>query len=724
MIDFMQKRVARLLPAVAILLIPANLHAQLRSSDQKFVSPAPAGSSATAPCALLEDSARGGRALGGGTAAAASSVGFDVANLDRSANPCENFFQFADGGWVKNNAIPADRGRWASFDRLGQRNQEKLRTILEEAAKDTNKKAGSNWQKIGDFYASCMDEPAIDAAGTKPLQPELDRIAAIRDAASLEAEMARLQYEGVGAGFEFGSETDLKDSNKVVAGAGQGGLGLPDRRYYLDDDDRSRQLRAGYVKHVTNMFKLMGDSDADAAAGAQVVMDIEMALAKASTKREDLRDPESNYHPMTLQQLESFTPDFSWPAYLKEVKAPPISSIDIGQLDFFKQFDASLKSVALADWKTYLRWHLIHSAAPALPAKFVDENFDFYGRQLTGTPQNLPRWQRCVQRTDQELGEALGQYYVEKYFPPEAKAKALAMVKNLIAALHDDLTTLDWMSPATRQAAIQKLDLITLKIGYPDKWRDYSNFHVERVAFLEDVFRGNQFESAFDMAKIGKPVDKGEWGMTPPTVNAYYRPSRNEIVFPAGILQPPFYDPKADDAINYGGIGAVIGHEMTHGFDDQGAKFDGYGNLRDWWTPEDLKNFQARGECIANQLSSYEVEPGLNENGKLEEGESIADLGGLTIAHAAFEKSLQGKPAPAPIDGFTAEQRFFLGFAQIWASSMRPEMARLRAKTDPHPLDMFRVKAAIANTPSFATAWGCSADSPMLKPAATRCRIW
>jgi predicted metalloendopeptidase len=359
-----------------------------------------------------------------------------------------------------------------------------------------------------------------------------------------------------------------------------------------------------------------------------------------------------------------------------------------------------------------------------LPEKFVEENFGFYGRTLTGTKQMLPRWQRCVQATDRELGEALGQYYVQRNFPPEAKSSALLMVHNLIDALHADLSTLDWMSPATREQAIKKLNAINLKIGYPDKWRDYSAYKVDRGPYVENVLRGNSFEFARDVAKIGKPVDRTEWGMTPPTVNAYYNASLNEIVFPAGILQPPFFDPHADDAINYGGIGSVIGHEMTHGFDDQGAKFDGQGNLKNWWTPEDLKNFQARGDCIVKQFGSYEVEPGLHGNGKLEEGESIADLGGLTISHAAFEKTLAGKPAPAPIDGFTAEQRFFLGWAQIWAANLRPEFARLQAKTNEHPLDKFRGNGPLSNTPGFAKAFGCAADSKMVRPAEQRCRIW
>jgi putative endopeptidase len=706
------------LPAALVLLFPLSLASQ-PPATQRGAAPLEAGG--VPGCAGFV-----GQADGGSSTAEDSSArhGFDLANLDRSISPCDNFYEFADGGWMKNNPIPADRAAWATFNKLRDHNELVLHQILEEASKDTKAQPGSDWQKIGDFYASCMDETQVESSALKPIQPELQRIAAIHDTASLQDEIARLQHQGANAVFSFGSEQDLKDSTQVIAGAGQGGLGLPDRQYYLDDDARSKQLRAAYIQHVTNMFKLMGDDPSTAAAEAKSVMDAETALATASKKREDLRDPETNYHVMTLAQLRELTPHFSWAAYFKQIGAPALADADIGQPDFFKQVDTGLSSVSLDDWKTYLRWHLVHSVAASLPNKFVEENFDFYGRTLTGTKQMLPRWQRCVQATDSELGEALGQYYVQRYFPPEAKVRALVMVHNLMDALRADLSTLDWMSPATREQAIKKLDAINLKIGYPDKWRDYSAYKVDRGPYVENVLRGNSFEFARDIAKIGKPVDRKEWGMTPPTVNAYYNPSLNEIVFPAGILQPPFFNLHADDAINYGGMGSVIGHEMTHGFDDQGAKFDAQGNLKNWWTPADLKNFQERGECIVKQFDSYEIEPGLHGNGKLEQGESIADLGGLTISHAAFEKTLAGKPAPAPVDGFTAEQRFFLGWAQIWGANLRPEYARLIVKTNPHPLDKFRANGPLSNTQAFAKAFGCAADSKMVRPPDQRCRIW
>jgi putative endopeptidase len=650
--------------------------------------------------------------------------GFDLANLDRSVSPCTDFFQFAAGGWIKNNPIPAAYSRWGSFSILRDHNEDVLHTILEEAAKDKNAKPGSNWQKVGDFYASCMDESQIESAGLKPLESEFKRIAEVKDGTTLQAEIARLQRTGVNAVFGFGSEPDFKNSAQMIAIVGQGGLGMPDRDYYLREEDKDKQLRDSYVQHVAKMFKLLGDDDTTAGAEAKTVMSVEILLAKASMQRVDMRDPDKVYHKMAAGRLQELAPNISWEAFFKGMGAPSVTEINVAQPDFFRAVNGALVSLPVADWKIYLRWHLIHSVAKTLAAAFVEENFDFYGKTLEGQKEMLPRWRRCVQATDGQLGEALGQIYVERAFPPEAKARALTMVKNLMAALHDDLATLDWMSPATREQAIKKLSAIQLKIGYPDKWRDYSGFKVDRGPYVENLRRGNDFENDFDVSKIGKPMNRAEWTMTPPTVNAYYNPLRNEIVFPAGILQPPFYDPNRDDALNYGAMGAVIGHELTHGFDDQGAKFDAQGNLKNWWTDEDLKNFQARGECIVKQFDSFEVEPGLRENGKLVEGESIADLGGLTIAYNALQKTLEGKAAPAAIDGFTADQRFFLGWAQVWEGSTRMERVRVLVNTDPHPVDRFRVNGPMSNIPAFAKAFGCSADSTMVRSSALRCRIW
>jgi putative endopeptidase len=649
--------------------------------------------------------------------------GFDLESLDRSVKPCDDFFRFADGGWVKAHPIPAAYPRWGSFDELRAANEAVLHTILEEAANNKSVTPGSNLQKIADFYSSCMNEPAIEAAGAKPLDADLAKIAAIKDPAALQDWIAYSHRQGLPVLFSFDAQQDFKESTQVIADAAQGGLGLPDRDYYTKDDEKSVKLRAGYLQHVTNMFKLIGDDDAKASAEAKSVMDIETALAKASMTRVERRDPDAQYHKMTVAEFDAITPHFEWPRFIAGVGAPSVESLNVSQPAFFKEVDAALAGTSLDAWRSYMRWHVLHSAAPSLSSAFVNENFDFYGKTLQGTRELLPRWRRCVQSTDRNLGEDLGQFYVQRAFPPESKAKATEMVHNLIAALRDDLSTLDWMSPETRKQAIAKLDAIQIKIGYPDKWRDYSAFNVVRGSYAENVTRGRAFDTAFDMSRIGKPLDRTLWDMTPPTVNAYYSAPMNEIVFPAGIMQPPFYDASRDDAMNYGGMGAVIGHELTHGFDDKGSKFDAQGNLRNWWTPEDLKNFTARADCVQKQFDSFEVEPGLHENGKLVEGESIADLGGLTIAHAALEKALEGKPAP-PIDGFTPDQRFFLGWAQIWANNARPEYVRVLVATDPHPLGSFRTNAPMSNMPTFAKAWGCSADSPMVRSEAERCRIW
>jgi putative endopeptidase len=654
-------------------------------------------------------------------AADTASWGFSESNLDKSCKPCDDFYRFAMGGWMKNNPIPADRAAWSTSAELQEKNLAELRKIVESsaAAKAT---VGSNEQKVGDFYSSCMDEQAIDAAGVKPLEPQLASIAAMNDKAALLAEVAALHKQGIQAVFDFSSTQDFADSTKVIGDAGQGGLGMPDRDYYTRNDERSKTLRTAYLAHVAKMFELAGDSAEKSAGEAQTVMTIETALAKASLTKVQLRDPQANYHKMSAAQLKDLTPDFSWNSFFAEVGLPGLSETNIGQPDFFKEMDRQLNSTSIADWKTYLRWHVIHENAPALSNAFVQENFNFYGKQLTGTAELQPRWKRCVQAVNANVGEALGQVYVEKYFPPEAKARAKEMVNNLLAALRADIPTLSWMTPETKKAAIDKMEAFNVKIGYPDKWRDYSALKIERTSYATNRRRAETFENARELSKIGKPVDRNEWGMTPPTVNAYYNPLMNEIVFPAGILQPPFYDPKADDAINYGGMGAVIGHEISHGFDDEGSQFDPRGNLRDWWTPADRKNFDERATCVSTQFDGYEVEPGLRQNGKLVLGESIGDLGGLAIAYAAYEKSLEGKPRPKDLDGFTPEQRFFLGWAQVWGANQRPEAARLQANTNPHPLARFRGNGPISNMAAFASAFGCKKGDPMVREQS--CKIW
>jgi putative endopeptidase len=650
--------------------------------------------------------------------------GFDVASLDRSVGACQDFNGFANGGWIAKNQIPAAYSRWGRFEQLNAQNLEVLHGILDGLVKRTDLVKGSKEQKIAYFYASCMAEPEIERAGLSPLAPELKRIEAIKTLADLETEVARLHRANVSVIFRFGASQDFKNSRQVIATATQGGLGLPDRDYYTKDDERSKKTREEYVRHMTRMFELAGDTTERAGGEAQTVMSIETKLAENSLTRVQRRDPAAIYHKMTMKELNQLTPHFNWASYMKEIGLGSMEAINVAMPDFLKAADQMLTSVPLSDWKTYLRWHLLHASAASLSSKFVEEDFNFNKKYLTGAQENMPRWRRCVTSTDESLGEALGQLYVEKTFTPQAKARAQEMVRNLIAALRSDLATLDWMSDETRKRAIAKLDAFVRKIGFPDKWRDYEALQISRDAYYNNAVSANEFEFRRDVNKIGKPLDRTEWRMTPPTVNASYNPSLNEISFPAGILQPPFYDPQADDAFNYGGIGAVIGHEMTHGFDDKGAQFDAEGNLVNWWTPEDLKKFNERTGCVVAQFDAYEVEPGLHQNGKLVVGESVADLGGLTVAYAAYQKSLEGKPRPPVIGGFTPEQRFFLGWAQVWAQNIRPEAARLRTATDPHPLGRFRVNGPLSNMPAFAQAFSCKTGDGMVRPPDKRCQIW
>ena len=656
----------------------------------------------------------------GGSANSTSGWGFSTANLDESCKPCDDFYEFAMGGWMKNNPIPPEFPSWGSFTILADRNQASMRGILEDSMK-ANPPAGSNQQKIGDFYASCMDTAAIDASGIKPVAADLAAIHRITESSELQPLLARLQQTGSGYLFNFDSTQDLDDSTQVIAEVEQSGLGLPERDYYTRTDDKSKQLRADYLAHIAKMFALAGDSQEKADAEAQTAMNFETTLAIASMPRAQMRDPHAVWHKMTLPQLEGLAPSFPWEGYFRERNAPQFSAINVAQPDFFKEANRLLTEAPLDQWKSYLRWHVIHANANELFEGFVQENFSFYGAKLSGSKEIQPRWKRCVQSVNRNLGEALGQVYVEKYFPPLAKAHAQEMVANLIAALKNDIPVLTWMGPETKKAALEKLQAFQIKIGYPDKWRDYSALSIERTGYLANVRRSIGFEHSRDLHKIGKPVNRAEWGMTPPTVNAYYNSTMNEIVFPAGILQPPFFDPRADDAINYGGMGAAIGHEITHGFDDSGSQFDGQGNLRDWWTRDDRKNFDERATCVQRQFDSYEVEPGLHQNGKLVLGESIADLGGLAISYAAYEKQIESKRPPT-LDGFTPEQRFFLGWAQVWGANLRPEYARLMANSNPHPVSKFRVNGPLSNMELFARAFGCKKGDPMVRENA--CKIW
>jgi putative endopeptidase len=650
--------------------------------------------------------------------------GIDPAGMDTSVKPYEDFYQFANGKWLAATAIPADRSSFAMWDVVEDRNRDVLHEILEDAAKDDKAPMDGIKAKVGAFYASGMDEKAIEEAGAKPLKEELDRIAAVKDAAGVAPEIARLHGNGVGAAFNFGAEQDPKDSKRMIAGLGQGGLGLPDRDYYVKDDDETKKMRDAYRVHIEKMLALLGDSPEQAATEAKAIIEVETRLAKASKSNVDLRDPLENYHLMTVDKLEAEAPGVGWKAYLESLGLAEVKEADLGQPEFFKEVGRMMPTVPLADWKAYLRWSLLNHYASYLSRAFVEEQFHFYGTVLNGVPEMRPRWKRVLDATDGMLGEALGQLYVARAFPPEAKAKAEALVKNIRGVLRDDLATLDWMSPATRQEALKKVDAINVKIGYPSKWRDYSGLEVDRGVYVRNVMRAEAFARKIDLAKIGKPTDPAEWEMTPPTVNAYYEPLKNEIVFPAGILQPPFFDPQADDAVNYGGIGMVIGHEMTHGFDDQGRQYDPEGNLRDWWKPEDAKAFSERAAKIAEQYDGYTAAGGLHVNGKLTLGENIADLGGVKLAYLAFKKTLEGKPAPAKIDGFTAEQRYFLAFAQIWRDKMRPEAERVQVMTNPHSPPRYRVMGVLYNTPEFFEAFGATLEKAGSRMNPKPVRIW
>ncbi len=650
--------------------------------------------------------------------------GIDTAGMDPARKPWEDFYQFANGKWIAQTDIPPDRPAVYVFTLLDKHNREHLRQVLEEAAKDTDAPKGSIRAKVGAFYRSGMDEKKIEEQGAKPLQAELDRIAAIRSVTELLPALARLHTVRTSAAFGFGSTPDLKDSSRVIARFSQGGLSLPDRDYYLKDEARLKKIRTEYVAHVTKMFELLGDKREDAERQAKRVLDFETRLAKASRARADLRDPHRNYHLMSVADMEKETPGVSWKPYFKALGLGQLKELTVGQPDFLKEVGRMILQTPLGDWKIYLRWKLLNAYASELSAPFVNEDFHFNGTVLNGTPRNLPRWERIVQATDHLLGEALGQLYVEKWFPPEAKNKAEALVANLKDTLSERLAKLDWMQPKTREEALRKLDAMAVKIGHPVKWRDYSGLAVDRDVYVLNVMQAQEFQTRFDLGKIGKPVDRTQWGMTPPTVNAYYNPSLNEIVFPAGILQPPFFDPKADDALNYGGIGMVIGHELTHGFDDQGRKFDADGNLRDWWTPEDARTYKERAAEIAAQYSRYVPIDDLTINGEMTLGENIADLGGLKISYLAFKKTLKGKPTPPKIDGFTAEQRFFLSYAMLWRAAVRDEFLRRQVRTDFHSPARFRVLGPLYNMPEFFEAFSAPEDEVRTKLNPKPVVIW
>ena len=651
-------------------------------------------------------------------------VGIEMANLDKSVDPCTDFFQYANGNWIKNNPIPASEVRWGSFNELADRNNAILKRILENAAANTTAAAGSNEQKVGALYYTGMDTVTIDRLGIEPLRPELAKIEAIKRMADIQPVLEH--HKKIGTGALFGGYVGQDDKNSEVYAVNiyQGGLGLPDRDMYLNDDARSKAARSGYVTMITNMLKLAGESEADAKKHADAVLRLETKLAKASKSRVELRDPYGNYNKMTVAELQKLAPNFQWQTMLNNLGMGQAKTVIVGQPAFLKEASTLLKTVGVPDWKTYLKWHLISSQASALSTPFVQESFDFYSKQLRGAKTQQPRWKRVLRETDGDLGEAFGQLYVDKAFTPAAKKRAQELVQNLRTAFTARIKQLDWMSPATKLEAQRKLDAFTVKIGYPDKWRDYSKLSIARdKSYVENVLAANEYAFNYNVSKLGQPVDRMEWGMTPPTVNAYYNPGMNEIVFPAGILQPPFFNPDADDAVNYGGIGAVIGHEITHGFDDQGRLYDAKGNLKSWWTPEDSAKFAQRTAMVDAQYSAYQPVDSVYVNGKLTMGENIADIGGIAIAYDALQQALK-KNNPGKIDGLTPEQRFFLSFAQIWRVNARPEYLRQQVMTDPHSPAMFRVNGPLSLMPQFYQAFGCKDGDKMVRSTDQRAKIW
>ena len=655
-------------------------------------------------------------------ASMAQSSGFDVSRMDRTTDACVDFYQFANGSWLRSTKIPAEYPSWNSFTIVYENNQNILKKVVEDAAKTANAPKGSDTQLVGDYYSSCMDEAAIEKAGISPLAPYLAKIAKLETRTDLQRELAELHNLGFGGLFRFYIGPDDKNSSVYLASAYQGGFGLPTRDYWFKDDAKSVETRAKYKEFVTKVFELAGDDAKAAAENMETVTAIQKRFAGAARSPVELRDSEKNYNKRSLADLAKLTPNFSWNNYLKARGVQKAEEVNIGQPEYFQELNKMLVEVPVAQWKTYLRWVVISGSTGSLTKAFRDASFDFYGKYLSGQQEQQARWKTCTQDVDSSIGESLGQEFVKATFSPQAKARMNELIDNLFAAYKERIQKLDWMSEATKKRALEKLAAFSRKIGYPDKLKGYKGLDISRAGFFENSMNAARFEIKRNMAKSGKPVDRTEWGMTPPTVNAYNDSTLNEIVFPAGILQPPFYSANADDALNYGGIGAVIGHEITHGFDDEGSKYDAQGNLKSWWTDADRKAFDARNECVVKQFDGYKTADGTPLNGKLTLGENSADLGGLTMAFLAMENSMKGKPRPANIDGFTLEQRFFLGWAQGWAEVATPQVEATQAQTDPHAIARFRVNGPLSNMPEFAAAFSCKKDNPMVRKDV--CMIW
>ncbi|RAK62690.1 M13 family metallopeptidase [Hymenobacter edaphi] len=653
-------------------------------------------------------------------------LSISVADIDRAAAPCDDFFQFAGGAWLKANPIPGYASSWGPRNLLQDRNQALMRRILDAAAANRAAAAGSNAQKVGDFYASAMDTVAIEAAGLKYLQPELARVAAVKDRRGLIDALAHQKMLQTGAYFNIGVEVDEKNSAQYIVGMAQGGLTLPDRDYYLKDDERSKKIREAYRTYLRNTFQLLGDNEATARKNAEAVERLETRLARASRTRVELRDPQSNYNKMTVAAAAKQYPHLELPRLLPALQLAAAKEVVVGQPAFLAEVDKLVQTEPVADQKTYLRWHLVRTASSALPRAYADEAFRFQ-QVLGGAKTQTVRWKRMLAATDNYLGEAFGQLYVDEAFPPRAKAKALEMVANVKASMADHIQTNTWMSPATKEEALKKLNALRVKIGYPDVWKDYSALSISRESYLQNLLAARRWDFRDEARHLGQPIDRNEWGMTPPTVNAYYNPPMNEIVFPAGYLQPPFFNPDADDAVNYGAIGGVMGHEMTHGFDDQGRQYDAAGNLRDWWTQADNDEFNRRAAVVGRQYDAFSPLDSVHVNGKLTMGENLADFAGLTIVYGALQKQLQKTYGNGPrpkIDGFTPEQRFFLAWAQLRRTNIRPEALRQQILTDPHSPGQYRTIGPLMNMPEFYQAFGCQPGQKMVRAEADRANIW
>jgi putative endopeptidase len=649
---------------------------------------------------------------------------FDLTAIDKTADPCVDFYQYACGNWKKDNPIPSDQVIWGRFNELIERNNYLLYTVLEKGSNPSAERTPLQAQ-YGDFFAACMNTTLTNEKGAKPIEPMLQQVAALEDKKQIASLVADIQKNQLGnAFFDIGSQQDLKDSTKMIAGIHQGGLSLPDRDYYLETDDRMVKIRQQYTDYMITVFKLVGDTPEQAAEEAKNVLDIETALAKGSISRTELRDPEKRYHPMAVSALDGIAPVFDWKLYFASIDESQLASLNVGMPDFFKAMDQVIASSSLPQLKSYLRLHIINGNAPWLSDNFYQAYFNLFSHELQGQDAPTPQWKRCTRLTDRNLGEAVGQDWVKQYFPPQSKADMEKLVAALKTSLAEDIQTLPWMTEATKKQAEAKLELFRQKIGYPDTWKDYSSIKIDRTDLIRNLDHVATFDFNYDMSKIGKPVNEKEWGMTPPTVNAYYSSSMNDINFPAGILQPPFFDPNKDPAVNFGGIGVVIGHEMTHGFDDQGSKFDGKGDLREWYTPEDRKQFVAKTDCEVNEYDNFESVPGAKLNGKLTLGENTADNGGLRIAYQALMSVLapEGAAADKQIDGYTPQQRFFISYGQLWCQNSTDQVARQRVKTDPHSPGHWRVDGVVQNFDEFGKAFGCKKGQPMMPDNA--CRVW